>query len=283
MQSKQHVMGDRDHRAWVGPPDYYDRLGAVQFVTLLLLGLREEHFLLDIGCGSLRGGRFPLMYLNPDRYFGIEPEEWCLRQGIEAEVGSALVTLKRPQFSFNSDLNTTSFNCQFDYIIAAGIFMHASKTQIITCLKSVSRSLRSNGKFVAAFLEGGSDSSCAHWSYPAVQYYKASTLRLLAGECRLELVLLDAPHPLGHQWVVLTHMKEQQHVNHHLGLDAFSWEEYLSFQLSKRGIAPKSHEGYLRHDLSRVIRGDDESVVPQAKLSSSEPPIDDAAAHTMET
>lgn len=46
---KDQVMGDRNHRAWVGPPDYYDRLGAVQFVTLLLLGLREDHFLLDKG------------------------------------------------------------------------------------------------------------------------------------------------------------------------------------------------------------------------------------------
>lgn len=52
--------------------------------------------------------------------------------------------------------------------------------------------------------------------------------------------------------------------NYHLGLDAFSWEEYLSFQLLKRGISPKSREEYLRHDLGTIIRSD-ESVVPQAK------------------
>ncbi|WP_143062421.1 class I SAM-dependent methyltransferase [Paraburkholderia diazotrophica] len=265
MLRKDQVMGDRNHRAWVGPPDYYDRLGAVQFVTLLLLGLREDHFLLDIGCGSLRGGRFPLIYLNPDRYFGIEPEEWCLRQGIEAEVGSALISLKRPQFSFNADFNASQFNCQFDYIIAAGIFMHASKTQIKTCLTSVSRSLRINGIFVAAFLAGDSDSISTDWSYPEIQYYKASTLHSLAEQCGLDLVLIDAPHPLGHQWIVLTHAKDQRHINYHLGLDAFSWEEYLSFQLLKRGISPKSREEYLRHDLGTIIRSDDESVVPQAK------------------
>ncbi|PPK46295.1 SAM-dependent methyltransferase [Trinickia symbiotica] len=266
MSRKEQVMGDRDHRAWVGPPDYYDRLGAVQFVTLLLLGLREEHFLLDIGCGSLRGGRFPLLYLNSDRYFGIEPEEWCLRQGIEAEVGSALISLKRPKFSFNSDFSASEFNCQFDYIIAAGIFMHASKTQIKTCLTSVSRSLRSHGKFLAAFLAGDSDSTNTDWSYPEVQYYKSSTLNSLAEECGLDLALIDAPHPLGHQWIVLTHAKERQHISHHLSFDAFSWKEYLSFQLLKRGISPKNHEDYLRHDLSMVIHNDDRSVVPQAKF-----------------
>ncbi|WP_141710954.1 class I SAM-dependent methyltransferase [Paraburkholderia nodosa] len=268
MEMQEKVMGDRDHRAWVGPPDYYDRLGAVQFVTLLLLGLREDHFLLDIGCGSLRGGRFPLIYLNPGRYFGLEPEEWCLLQGIEAEVGSALISLKRAQFSLNANFDASVFNCQFDYIIAAGIFMHASMTQIETCLTSVSRSLRSNGKFVGAFLAGDSDSIGTEWSYPDVQFYKASTLRSLSEQCGLDFTLIDAPHPLGHQWFALTHIKDQRHINHHLGLDAFSWEEYLSVQLLKRGISPKSREDYLRYDLSKIIRSDDESVVPQAKLSS---------------
>ncbi|MGF6931015.1 SAM-dependent methyltransferase [Paraburkholderia sp. UCT70] len=268
MQPKDPVMGDRNHRAWVGPPDYYDRLGAVQFVTLLLLGLREDHLLLDIGCGSLRGGKFPLIYLNPDRYFGIEPEEWCLREGIKAELGSAVITLKRPKFSFNSDFDASQFDCQFDYIIAAGIFMHASKSQIANCLTSVSRSLAPNGIFVAAFLSGDTDSINADWSYPEVQYYKASTLRSLAEHCGLNLFPIDAPHPLGHQWIVFTHATERRHIEYHLGFDAFSWKEYLSRQLIMRGISPKSHEDYLRHDLNTVICVDDESVVPQAKLSS---------------
>ncbi|WP_342944259.1 hypothetical protein [Paraburkholderia phymatum] len=184
---------------------------------------------------------------------------------IESARSAANQTDRRKCLWNISDFNASQFNCQFDYIIAAGIFTHASKTQIKTCLTSVSRSLRSNGKFVTAFLAGDSDSIGTDWSYPEVQYYKASTLHSLAEQCGLDLVLIDAPHPLGHQWIVLTHAKDQQHINYHLGFDAFSWEEYLAFQLLKRGISPKNREEYLRHDLSMVIRSGDESVVPQAK------------------
>lgn len=66
--------GDRHYRAFVGPLDRYDLLGAGQMALLYLLGLREHHRVLDFGCGSLRLGRLLIPYLRPGRYFGIEPE-----------------------------------------------------------------------------------------------------------------------------------------------------------------------------------------------------------------
>ena len=47
--------GSHHHRAFVGPPEKYDIVSAMQFNLLTFLGLREDHYLLDIGCGSLRG------------------------------------------------------------------------------------------------------------------------------------------------------------------------------------------------------------------------------------
>ncbi len=35
--------GDLNYRAYVGPPDQYDFMGATQFRLLTSLGLREEH------------------------------------------------------------------------------------------------------------------------------------------------------------------------------------------------------------------------------------------------
>ena len=60
----------------------YDLSSALQFSLLTSLGLRENHTLLDIGCGSLRGGRLALMYLLPEHYYGIEPEQWLIEEGI---------------------------------------------------------------------------------------------------------------------------------------------------------------------------------------------------------
>jgi len=70
-----------NYKSYVGPLEFYDIVSGLQFVVLYLLGLREHHCLLDIGCGSLRGGKLFIPYLLPNRYFGIEPEKWLIEEG----------------------------------------------------------------------------------------------------------------------------------------------------------------------------------------------------------
>ena len=79
--------GDHHYRAFVDFPERYDLGAALQFGLLTALGLREDHALLDIGCGSLRAGRLFIVYLRPGRYVGIEPEQWLLDEGIRQELG----------------------------------------------------------------------------------------------------------------------------------------------------------------------------------------------------
>ena len=59
------------HREYVGKPEAFDLLGGRHFVLLYLLGLREHHCVLDVGCGSLRSGRLLIQYLAPGRYYGL--------------------------------------------------------------------------------------------------------------------------------------------------------------------------------------------------------------------
>ena len=47
-------IGSNHYRAFVGPPQKYDIIAASQFNLLTSLGLREYHYLLDIGWGSLK-------------------------------------------------------------------------------------------------------------------------------------------------------------------------------------------------------------------------------------
>jgi len=79
----------------------------MQFNLLMSLGLREHHSLLYIGCGSLRGGRLFIMYLLPDRYYGIEPETWLLDEGIAKHLGRGLMSTSRPVFSNNANFTLT--------------------------------------------------------------------------------------------------------------------------------------------------------------------------------
>jgi len=89
------------YRSAVGPPDKYDIIGALQFCVLVNLGLREYHKLLDIGCGSLRGGRLFVPYLSKGHYFGLEPDSLLVRDGIKNELGGSILIVKAPQFVYS--------------------------------------------------------------------------------------------------------------------------------------------------------------------------------------
>jgi hypothetical protein len=71
-------------------------MGGLQFTLLFQAGLRETHRLLDVGCGSLRGGRLFIPYLRAGHYYGVEPNEWLVEEGIANELGAEILTVKRP-------------------------------------------------------------------------------------------------------------------------------------------------------------------------------------------
>ena len=117
--------GDPQYRAYVGPPEDYDLIAAMAFNLLTTLGLRQHHSLLDIGCGSLRIGRLLIPYLNRGKYFGVEPNEWLVDEGIRRELGETLVQIKRPTFFFSDSPDTISqAKIAFDFALAQSIFSH---------------------------------------------------------------------------------------------------------------------------------------------------------------
>jgi hypothetical protein len=63
------------HRGYVGTAERFDEMGRHQYQFLLEQGLQPFHVLCDIGCGSLRAGRYFLEYLDKDHYLGLEGEQ----------------------------------------------------------------------------------------------------------------------------------------------------------------------------------------------------------------
>ena len=80
----------------------------MQFSLLTALGLREDHSLPDIGCGSLRASRLFIVYLRPGRYFGLEPERWLIEEGIRQELGQEILSVKRPTFSHDREFTLSA-------------------------------------------------------------------------------------------------------------------------------------------------------------------------------
>jgi SAM-dependent methyltransferase len=192
-----------EHRVHIGPAALYDLQSSSQFNLLTYLGLRENHFLLDIGCGSLRAGRLLIPYLSPGHYFGIEPEEWLVNQGIDKEVGRDLIQLKRPSLSGNSDFQLTVFDQKFDFLLAQSIFSHASEMQIRKCFAEAKKVMQPEAIFAATFFQGEKNYSRDKWTVKAT--YTPARIKELASEAGLNCELLDWPHPDLQSWVLITH------------------------------------------------------------------------------
>src|SRR4051812_28089921 len=76
-----------DHRLRVG--GMWDEIGKIQFDYLVAQGLRPDSYLLDVGCGSLRGGIHFIDYLEPHHYFGIDSNQSLVQAGLTVEIPAA--------------------------------------------------------------------------------------------------------------------------------------------------------------------------------------------------
>jgi SAM-dependent methyltransferase len=203
MDLKNMAAGDEHYKAYVGPPLKYDLLGSLQFNLLTAAGLRADHKLCDIGCGSLRAGKLLIPYLNPGNYFGLEPNEWLVAAGIKEELGNDIIKLKQPVFSSNSNFELSSFGTSFDFVIAQSIFSHASISQISQCLREVSAHLNDDGIFAATFIWGEEDYMDEEWVYPGCVSYRPQSIAKKAWEeAGLKMLKTDWPHPNGQNWAL---------------------------------------------------------------------------------
>jgi cyclopropane fatty-acyl-phospholipid synthase-like methyltransferase len=202
-QSKTLKPGQEHYRAYVGPPGQYDFMGATQFSLLFHLGLREEHTLLDVGCGSMRCGRYAIQYLLPDRYHGIEPNTWLWQSAFEKEIGSDLIDLKRPVFSTNADFEFGHFLTSFDFIVAQSIFSHTGRDLLTKALGSAAKTLEDKGQFLFTVLDETTPhfdhladlSTKSGWIYPKCVVIRRSEIEAMCEQAGLHVQALPWFHP----------------------------------------------------------------------------------------
>ncbi len=193
------------HRKFVGPPEKYDLASASQFGLLTTLGLRETHTLADIGCGSLRAGRLFIVYLLPEKYFGIEPEKWLIDQAIETEIGRSLADIKKPAFSYDRDFTLSSFGRKFDFLLAQSVFSHATQKQIHRCLSEAKKTLAPAGIFAATYFPGETNYEGTDWVYPGRVHFRPEFFAKMAADEGLAVTPINWTHTNEQSWVAITH------------------------------------------------------------------------------
>ena len=200
----------RFYRSHVGPPERYDLIGAMQFNLLTFLGLREMHYLLDIGCGSLRGGRLFIPYLLPGRYYGLEPDQWLIDDGIKNELGQDIVRIKQPVFSNDTNFTLTGFGRVFDFLLAQSIFTHAAQSHIRRCLSEAAKVMTPTSVFAATIFRGKEDYAGAEWQGAVALTYRLETVQSFAREQGLVCLPIGWPHPSGQFWLAFARMENER-------------------------------------------------------------------------
>lgn len=206
-----------DYRGFVGPADQYDVIGAAQFALLYALGLREHHRLLDIGCGSLRGGRMLIPYLAPGGYVGVDPNAWLINAAIDEQLGRDVLVVKRPVFDHSDDFSLGHLG-RFDYVLAQGIATNTGPQLLRRLLGGIETTLASTGLAAVTIIHPGTgdhsavevsldDREASDWRYPDCYAYDRSEIAAAIATAGLVGRPIDWFHPR-HQWWLLAPSRE---------------------------------------------------------------------------
>ena len=210
LRPRSRPEGTDWHRAGVG--GRWEELGALQFGFLRDQGLKPHHHLLDVGCGSLRGGVHFIRYLEPGHYVGIEKEPDLLAAGRDIELTREGLTDRAPRLHATGafDLDWLPASVSFEFALAQSVLTHLRPELIQLCIRRVLPRLTPDGVFFASFFESGDARTVlgpAHgWRDDELLHprYPLSRLRELAADAGAELEYLGAwGHPRDSKMVAL--------------------------------------------------------------------------------
>lgn len=146
-------VGAGQHREVVG--GLWDEMGALQLDFMRAHGLSPRHRLLDLGCGSLRGGVHFVRYLDAGNYHGLDHNQSLLDAGHGIELAAAGLQERVPRSNLycNPDFLLPVEDGFFDAGIAQSVFTHMTFNSIRRCLETVAPKFRSGAVLYATFFE----------------------------------------------------------------------------------------------------------------------------------
>lgn len=151
----------RRHRKADGSGKRFDVLGAQEFSVLAGLGLREQHTVLELGCGALRLGRLLIPYLLPGGYTGVETDGWLLGRSIEQEVGHDLVRLREADLRSDAETEPREGRGVHDFVVTRLALSPAQVDYTRQRLETARAALHANSLVVAFLVDPAEDDESA--------------------------------------------------------------------------------------------------------------------------
>lgn len=156
----------KSRHALVGRPELWRMKRAFQIEFLRAHGLRPTQTVVDIGCGSLRGGIALIDYLEAGRYVGIDVRAEVLAEA-RRELARERLEHKRPRLIHAQTLSSVRLDTPADVCWAFSVLFHMSDAILEESLAWVARQLAVDGVFYANVIAG--DGSPGQWQgFPVV-------------------------------------------------------------------------------------------------------------------
>lgn len=179
----------------VGPAELWEMKREFQIKFLKTMDLQPDHYILDLGCGTLRGGIPVIDYLKPGHYFGIDIREDTLTEG-RKELQEAGLEDKKPQLICSTNLSQLQLDQKFDYIWAFSVLIHMTDEILGGTLTFVSKHLAEGGTFYANVNFG--KHAEGNWQGFPIVYRDQKFYRRLCQENNLQLTDIGSLKQFGH-------------------------------------------------------------------------------------
>jgi SAM-dependent methyltransferase len=140
---------ERDPHAAIG--GMWEEIGNLQFAFVVNHGLLPHDRLLDIGCGTLRGGRHFIRYLDAGNYAGMDISVKAIEYG-QSLVRAEGLSEKQPRLLCSRNLNFDEFRGEtFGFLLAQSVFTHLMPEHIEECFQHVGSIMSRESKFFFTF------------------------------------------------------------------------------------------------------------------------------------
>jgi len=182
----------------------WEEIGKLQLGFLVSQGLRPTHKLLDIGCGTLRGGRHFIRYLNAGNYTGMDLSFKAIEYG-KSLVREEGLSEKQPRLLVSRNLRFKEFSGEtFDYLLAQSVFTHLMPEHIEECFQHIGTIVDSGFKLFFTFYEASAvvQAGLKDFKYPL------SFFESLAGKYGFNLAdcSVEYNHPRGQKMAKLSEL-----------------------------------------------------------------------------